>query len=133
MGKSEAELLKGTLDLLILKVLKGGRRHGWSISRQIRDLTEEVFDVGQGSLYPALHRLEAYGWIAAEWGVSELGRRARFYRLTRAGRRRLKIASGEWQRFAAAIDGLLQSPAKEPLHDEVVEEVDAPAATALES
>lgn len=133
MGKSDAELLKGTLDVLILRVLKGGRSHGWSISRQIRDLSEEVFDVGQGSLYPALHRLEAQGWIAAEWGVSELGRRARFYRLTRAGRRRLKTASREWQRFAAAIDGLLQFPAKEPLSDEAVEEVDAPTAPALES
>ena len=117
MGSDEYKLLKGTLDTLILRVLADGPRHGWSVSRRIRDLSDEVFDVGQGSLYPALQRLEAEGWLNADWGVSELGRRARFYRLTRSGRRRLRAATAEWRHFAAALDEFLQSsPEEESSH-----------------
>lgn len=117
MGSREHDLMKGTLDLLILQVLHHGPRHGWSISRRIRDISEEVFDIGQGSLYPALHRLETSGWISAAWGVSELGRRAKFYRLTRSGRRRLRAASSQWQHFAATINDFMELPDPEPPHE----------------
>ena len=79
---SKLDLLQGTLDLLILRTLQGGPQHGWAISERIQQISQDVLRVNQGSLYPALHRLEHQGWIAAEWGVSELGRRARFYSLT---------------------------------------------------
>lgn len=127
------ELLKGTLDLLILRVLQDGRRHGWSISRRIRDVSEDAFRIGQGSLYPALHRLESQGWIEAEWGVSELGRRARFYRLTRSGRRRLHAASAEWHQFAGTVTEFMQSPAEEPVHHAPAEEGNRPPAPVVES
>lgn len=133
MTKVDPELLKGTLDLLILQVLKGGRRHGWSISRQIRDVSEEAFSVGQGSLYPALHRLETGGSIAADWDVSELGRRAKFYRLTRSGRRRLRAATAEWQQFARIVSDFMQSPAEEPVRHEPVAEGGRPPAPVVES
>lgn len=102
------DLLQGTLDLLILRTLQGGPLHGWAISERIQQISEDVLQVNQGSLYPALHRLELRGWIEAEWGVSELGRRARFYRLTAAGRRQLAHATGEWERMANAIGRVLK-------------------------
>lgn len=134
MGVDEHnKLLKGTLDTLILQVLEQGRRHGWSISRRIRDLSDEVFDVGQGSLYPALQRLEAKGWVDAEWGVSELGRRAKFYRLTRSGRRRLRSATAEWRHFAATLDDFLQSSPEESASHGCAEAGDISPTEAVES
>ena len=97
------DLLQGTLDLLILRTLRSQPMHGWAISERIEEISQEVLQVNQGSLYPALHRLEHQGWIDAEWGVSELGRRAKFYRLTAAGRRQLDREASEWDRLTAAI------------------------------
>src|SRR5215471_2559732 len=105
---SKLDLLQGTLDLLILRTLVMGPQHGWAISERIQQVSEEVLRVNQGSLYPALHRLEHQGWIKAEWGVSELGRRARFYRLTAAGRRQLEVETEAWARMAGAIGRVLQ-------------------------
>ena len=102
------DLLQGTLDLLILRTLKAGPRHGWAISERIRRISRDVLRVNQGSLYPALHRLEHQGWIKAEWGVSELGRRARFYRLTASGRRQLEVETETWARLTAAIGRVLE-------------------------
>jgi transcriptional regulator len=108
MAKSpKSDLLQGTLDLLILKTLGPGPQHGWGISQRILQISEDVLRVNQGSLYPALHRLEEQGWIAAEWGVSENNREARFYRLTRAGRRQLQIETAQWERITAAVGRVL--------------------------
>jgi PadR family transcriptional regulator PadR len=104
---SAPELLHGTLDTLVLKTLAGGRRHGYAIARAIEDATDRVVGVEEGSLYPALYRMERKGWVEAEWGVSELGRRAKFYRLTPRGRRQLAAQTAEWARFAAAISRVL--------------------------
>lgn len=101
-------LLQGTLDLLVLRTLAAGPMHGWAISERIQQISQEVLQVNQGSLYPALHRLEHQGWIRAEWGVSELGRRARFYRLTTAGRKQLEVESRDWDRVATAIGRVLR-------------------------
>jgi transcriptional regulator len=105
---SKLDLLQGTLDLLILRTLEAGPRHGWAISERIQRISREALRVNQGSLYPALHRLEHQGWIQAEWGVSELGRRARFYRLTASGRRQLEVETETWARLAAAIGRVLE-------------------------
>ena len=105
---SKTELLQGTLDLLILRTLLAGPQHGWAISERIQQISEDVLRVNQGSLYPALHRLEHQGWIKAEWGVSELGRRARFYRLTAAGRKQLVVETETWARMAGAIGRVLE-------------------------
>lgn len=102
------DLLQGTLDLLILRTLNTGPMHGWSISERIEQISSDVLQIGQGSLYPALHRLERQGWIKAEWGVSELGRRARFYSLTARGRKQLEIETETWLRFSAAIGQVLR-------------------------
>src|SRR6516165_6024235 len=102
------ELLQGTLDLLILRTLQQGPMHGWAISERIQQISEDVLRVNQGSLYPALHRLEHQGWIKPEWGVSELGRRARFYRLTAAGRRQLEQEASNWARLTGAIGRVLE-------------------------
>ena len=104
----QLDLLKGTLDLLILRTLQTGAMHGWAISERIQQISEDVLQVNQGSLYPALHRLEHQGWIEAEWGVSELGRRARFYQLTIAGRKQLGIESENWDRLSAAIGRVMR-------------------------
>src|ERR1700691_1544308 len=100
-------LLQGTLDLLVLRTLQTGPLHGWAISERIQQISEEVLQVNQGSLYPALHRLEHQGWIKAEWGVSELGRRARFYRLTASGRKQLELETEHWARLTGAIGRVL--------------------------
>src|SRR5580704_7796282 len=105
---SKLDLLQGTLDLLILRTLLAGPQHGWAISERIQQISEEVLRVNQGSLYPALHRLEHQGWIKAEWGVSELGRRARFYKLTAAGRKQLELETKTWARMAGAIGRILE-------------------------
>ena len=102
------ELLQGTLDLLILRALRTEPMHGWAISERIQQISRDVLQVNQGSLYPALHRLEHRGWIAAETGISELGRRARFYRLTAAGRKRLDQEAENWQRLSDAISRVLR-------------------------
>ena len=106
--QSKLDLLQGTLDLLILRTLQTEPRHGWAISERIQQISRGVLQVNQGSLYPALHRLERQGWIKAETGVSELGRRARFYRLTPAGKKQLEIETGDWARLAGAIVRVLE-------------------------
>lgn len=108
MTKQRTDLLQGTLDLLVLKTLQSGPTHGWDIAQRIRQISRDVLQVNQGSLYPALHRLEAQGWIASEWGASENNRRAKFYRLTPAGRRQLAAETEDWERFAGAISLILQ-------------------------
>lgn len=107
MAATAPELLHGTLDALILKTLAAGRRHGYAIARAIEDATDGVVEIEEGSLYPALYRMERKGWIDAEWGTSELGRRAKFYHLTPRGRRQLGASTAEWARFAAAISKVL--------------------------
>ena len=97
------DLLPGTLDLLILRTLQNDPLHGWAIADRIQQVSQDVLQVNQGSLYPALHRLEHQGWIDAEWRVSELGRRAKYYRLTAAGRRQVAIELDAWERMSAAI------------------------------
>jgi len=103
------DLLQGTLDLLILKTIALEPLHGWAIAQRIRQLSNEVLQVQQGSLYPALQRLERQGWIAADWGASENNRRARFYRLTAAGTRRLEKEEAAWERLAGAVTLLLRA------------------------
>ena len=100
---SVPDLLPGTLDLLILRTLQTAPQHGWAISSRIQQISEDVLQINQGSLYPALHRLEHQGWIAAEWAVSELGRRAKYYQLTPSGRRQLAVEASEWERMTTAI------------------------------
>jgi PadR family transcriptional regulator PadR len=102
-------LLQGTLDLLILRTLHHEPMHGWAISERIQQISQDVLQVNQGSLYPALHRLEHQGWIKAEWGVSELGRRARFYRLTPTGRKQLERETADWARLTGAIGRILET------------------------
>jgi PadR family transcriptional regulator len=102
------DLLPGTLDLLILRTLQSDSMHGWAISERIQQISQDVLQINQGSLYPALHRLEHQGWIDAEWRVSELGRRAKYYRLTASGRRQLAVEADEWQRMSAAIERVIK-------------------------
>ena len=102
------ELLQGTLDLLILRTLTREPMHGWAVSHRIQEISRDALRVNQGSLYPALHRLEDEGLVKAEWGVSELGRRAKFYALTAAGRRRLARETDTWRRFADAVQLVLR-------------------------
>src|ERR1700730_3993035 len=103
------QLLQGTLDLLILRTLRPGPAHGHAIAKHIQRLSEDLLQVETGSLYPALHRLEAKGWIAASWDLSDKGKRARFYRLTRPGRKQLAAEHSKWQAFARAM-GLILNP-----------------------
>lgn len=107
MGE-QMELLQGTLDLLILKTLALEPMHGWGIAQRIQQVSQEALQVGQGSLYPALARLEQRGLIDSEWSVSDNNRRAKFYKLTRAGAKQLQKELGEWQRLSAAIALILQ-------------------------
>jgi transcriptional regulator len=109
MREPTADVLQGTLDLLILKALSLEPMHGWGISQRIQQISQDVLQVNQGSLYPALHRLEHRGWIVAEWGTSENNRRAKFYRLTAQGRRQLAAETANWQRFSLAVNRLLQT------------------------
>lgn len=109
MTDYKADLLQGTLDMLILKTLALEPTHGYGISQRIQQISRDVFRVNQGSLYPALHRLEKEGLIEAEWGASDNNRRARFYRLTKAGRKRLSAETQNWERLAAAITRILQT------------------------
>lgn len=107
---SRVDLLQGTLDLLILRTLLAGRAHGHAIAKHIRRTSEELLQVETGSLYPALHRLEAKGWIAASWDLSNKGKRARFYRLTPLGRKQLLAERSKWEAFTRAV-GLILNPA----------------------
>ena len=108
MGRNpRLDLLQGTLDLLVLRTLQLGPMHGWAISERIQQTSQDVLRVNQGSLYPALHRLEHQGWITAEWGVSELGRRARFYKLCASGRKQLQLETKTWARLITAIGRVL--------------------------
>ncbi len=99
--------IQGTLDMLILRTLSGGAMHGWGISHVIRERSTDVLQVGQGALYPALHRLEDRGWVNAEWGVSENNRRARFYSLTAAGRKQLASETAGWLEFVSAVQRVM--------------------------
>ena len=107
MTDPRADLLQGTLDLLVLKALAAGPMHGWGIAQRLRQLSAEVLQVQQGSLYPALHRLERQGWITSSWGQSENNRRARYYDLTPAGAGQLEEETATWERFAAAVAQVL--------------------------
>ena len=108
-AKNRNDLLQGTLDLLVLKTLATGPQHGWGISQRIRQISRDVFQVNQGSLYPALHRLEEQGWVSAEWGVSEANRQAKFYRLTRTGEKQLEREAANWAQMASAMARILQT------------------------
>lgn len=103
------ELLQGTLDLLILKALALEPMHGWGISQRLRQISDGVLSVQQGSLYPALQRLELQGWILSDWRLTEGNRRTRFYSLSRSGRRRLEKETADWQRFTAAVQQVLRT------------------------
>lgn len=106
---SRAELLQGTLDLLILKTLALEPMHGFGISQRIQQISNDVFQVNQGSLYPALHRLEIKGWIESDWGTTENNRKAKYYKLTRGGRKQLQEEEKQWLEVSAAISRILQS------------------------
>lgn len=108
MANAKADLLQGTLDLLILRTLALGPRHGWGISKRIHEMSRDVRQVNQGSLYPALYRLEDRGWITPEWGISPEGRRAKFYQLTAAGRKQLAAETSSWRTFSLAVEHVLQ-------------------------
>ena len=103
------ELVQGTLDMLVLKVLSLDAMHGWGIAQRIRQVSKEVLRVEEGSLYPALRRLELDGLVKAEWGMSENNRRARYYQLTKAGRRQLKEETAQWERIVAAMSSALET------------------------
>ncbi|HSH38593.1 MAG TPA: PadR family transcriptional regulator [Chthoniobacterales bacterium] len=109
MGTSNAKLLQGTLDMLILKALMHGEMHGYGVAKRIQQLADQELTVEEGSLYPALHRLVQQGWIAAEWGISENNQRARFYSLTRSGRRQLETEEANWERLSAAVARVMRS------------------------
>ena len=105
------EILRGTLDLLILQALSWGPAHGYAVARLIQNATGDALAIGEGTLYPALHRLEERGWISASWGASENNRQAKFYSLTRRGRTQLRVETDQWRRYAAAIFAALEAPA----------------------
>lgn len=107
MRRPKTELLPGTLDMLVLKVLLGGPQHGYAVARRIQQASDDVLKVEEGSLYPALHRMENRGWLVSEWGVSESNRRAKYYRLSRSGRARLRSETADWERYSVAIGQVL--------------------------
>src|SRR3954465_8048815 len=107
MADDPLDLPQGTLDLLLLKTLALGPLHGWAIAERLQQISRDAVQVQQGSLYPALHRMERRGWIAARWGTSENNRRAKYYELTRAGRRELEVETESWRRLAAAVAHVL--------------------------
>jgi len=109
MAEPVTELLQGTLDLLVLKTLSAGPIHGWGISQRIQQTSRGVLDVNQGSLYPALRRLEVKGWVEGEWRASDSNRRARYYRLTPEGKRALGLETDSWRRYVAAVDWILET------------------------
>jgi len=105
----KTDLLQGTLDMLILKVLNRGEMHGFAIAQRIQLLSDEVLSVGEGSLYPALYRLQDRGWIESEWGQSDNNRRAKYYKLTKAGRKQLEVEASGWEQMCGAIARIMQS------------------------
>jgi PadR family transcriptional regulator PadR len=109
ISKDQTDLLQGTLDMLILKALSLGPMHGYGVGQRIMQMAEDMLSVEEGSLYPALYRLEERGWIESEWGTSENNRRARFYKLTRGGRKQLQVEEANWQRFVMVIGKVMQS------------------------
>lgn len=109
MAHTRLDVLQGTLDLLILKTLALGPMHGWGISQRIQQISEDVLRVNQGSLYPALQRLETAGWIASEWGSSENNRQAKFYTLTKQGQRQLRDEAAQWARMTSAVQRILSA------------------------
>lgn len=108
MKQEKSDLLQGTLDLLILRTLAAGENHGWGISQRLQQISQDVLQVNQGSLYPALYRLEQQGWIESSWGDSDNNRRAKFYRLTRAGHKQLAEETANWERISGAVARVLQ-------------------------
>jgi transcriptional regulator len=113
MTNSVPEVLRGTLDLLILKALSWGDTHGYAVARWIQFATNDALAIGEGTLYPALHRLEERGWISSNWGISENNRQAKFYALTKRGRAQLRVETDNWRRYAAAVFAALEAPALE--------------------
>jgi transcriptional regulator len=109
MPKTTGSLLQGTLDALVLKTLSWGPRHGYAVARWLEETTGDALRIEEGSLYPALYRMERRGWIAAHWGTSELGNRVKIYSLTPAGRRELRAQQEQWAAFAAAVSTVLQT------------------------
>ena len=109
MSPAKSDLLQGTLDLLILQVVALGPLHGYAIAQRLQQISKDILQVQQGSLYPALHRLEARGWLAAEWRATETGRDAKFYQLTRTGRRQLTAERANWARLAEAVSLVLRT------------------------
>ena len=109
MAKVRTDLMQGTLELLILKTLSRGTMHGYGIAQRIHEAVDDVIKVEDGSLYPALYRMEERGWVASEWGVSENNRRAKFYKLTRAGRKQLEVETSEWARRTSAVARILKA------------------------
>ena len=107
---AELDILLGTLDVLVLKALSWGPSHGYGVARFIRESSGNTFRILDGALYTALHRLEERGWVEAEWGHTEQGKRAKFYRITTAGRRQLRDATAHWERYAAGMAGVLGAP-----------------------
>jgi transcriptional regulator len=107
MAHAPNELLHGTLETLILKAIARGPRHGYAIARWLEESTGDILQIEDGSLYPALYRMEQRGWIQADWGLSELGRKAKFYRITPPGRKRLTASTEEWARFSSAVSKVL--------------------------
>lgn len=103
------DLVQGTLDLLVLKIIALEPMHGWAIAQRIRQMSGEVLQVGQGALYPSLHKLEQNGWISSEWAVSENNRRAKYYKLTKAGRKALELEAAQWERLSAAISMIVRT------------------------
>jgi PadR family transcriptional regulator PadR len=113
MSEAQIELLRGTLDMLVLKVVALGPSHGYAIAQRLQQISKDFFQVHQGSLYPALHRLEDRGWLQAEWRESETGREAKFYSLTKKGRRQMDAEVLNWERLCNAVGLVLRAPEKE--------------------
>jgi transcriptional regulator len=109
MINERIDLPQGTLDLLILRTLSLGPQHGWAISERVQQVSSDVLQIQQGSLYPALHRLERRGWIKAKWGISDNNRRAKYYDLTAAGKKQLEVETDSWQKMTAAVTQILES------------------------
>ena len=109
MAKKQTDMLQGTLDMLILRTVAREPQHGWGIAQRIQHVSDAVLQVNQGSLYPALHRLEQQGWLSASWEVSENNRQAKYYELTRAGRRQLTRETEEWTRLSAAVGRIMEA------------------------
>lgn len=109
MARHSVDLLQGTLDMLVLKTLALGAMHGYAIAERIQQLSDDVLKVEEGSLYPALYRMEQRGWLESEWGLSDNNRRAKYYQLTRAGRRQLQVETQDWAKVSAAIARIMQT------------------------